>query len=81
LQPATSDMAHIEGTVELVEALGSETIVLLKLKDSELRARVSADISLDHRWQIGDRSFWRFDLNKLYGFDAESGLTLHYPYS
>lgn len=81
LQPATSDMAHIEGTVELVEALGSETIVLLRLQDRELRARVSADIGLEHHWQIGDRSFWRFDLHKLYGFDTESGVTLHHPYS
>jgi multiple sugar transport system ATP-binding protein len=81
LQPSTSDMAHIEGTVELVEALGSETIVLLRLQDSELRARVSADIGLEHHWQIGDRSFWRFDLNKIYGFDADSGVTLHHPYS
>ena len=81
LQPAMAGMAHIEGTVELVEALGSETIVLLKLQDSELRARVSADIGLEHHWQIGDRSFWRFDLNKLYGFDAESGVTLHHPYT
>ncbi|PZO42375.1 MAG: sugar ABC transporter ATP-binding protein [Pseudanabaena frigida] len=81
LQPATADNANLEGTVELVEALGSETIVLLKLQDSELRARVSADIGLDHHWQIGDRSFWRFDLHKLYAFDAESGVTLHHPYS
>jgi multiple sugar transport system ATP-binding protein len=81
LQPATADMAHIEGTVELVEALGSETIVLLRLKDSELRARVSADIGLEHHWQIGDRSFWRFDLHKLYGFDTDSGVTLHHPYN
>jgi multiple sugar transport system ATP-binding protein len=81
LQPSTSDMAHIEGTVELVEALGSETIVLLRLQGSELRARVSADIGLEHHWQIGDRSFWRFDLNKIYGFDADSGVTLHHPYS
>ena len=81
LQPATSADAHLEGTVELVEALGSETIVLLKLQNSELRARVSADIGLEHHWQIGDRSFWRFDLNKLYAFDSESGVTLHHPYS
>lgn len=81
LQPATADTAHIEGTVELVEALGSETIVLLRLQDCELRARVSADIGLEHHWQIGDRSFWRFDLHKLYGFDAESGVTLHHPYN
>jgi multiple sugar transport system ATP-binding protein len=81
LQPSTSDMAHIEGTVELVEALGSEIIVLLRLQGSELRARVSADIGLENHWQIGDRSFWRFDLNKIYGFDADSGVTLHHPYS
>jgi multiple sugar transport system ATP-binding protein len=81
LQPASSDVAHLEGTVELVEALGSETIVLLKLQNSELRARVSADIGLEHHWQIGDRSFWRFDLNKLYAFDSESGVTLHHPYN
>jgi multiple sugar transport system ATP-binding protein len=74
-------MAHIEGTVELVEALGSEIIVLLRLQGSELRARVSADIGLENHWQIGDRSFWRFDLNKIYGFDADSGFTLHHPYS
>jgi multiple sugar transport system ATP-binding protein len=80
LQPATAENAHIEGTVELVEALGSETIVLLKLQDIELRARVSADIGLEQHWQIGDRSFWRFDLNKLYAFDANSGVTLHHPY-
>ena len=81
LQPATSADAHLEGTVELVEALGSETIVLLKLQNSELRARVSADIGLEHHWQIGDRSFWRFDLNKLYAFDSESGVTMYHPYN
>jgi multiple sugar transport system ATP-binding protein len=81
LQPATSDDAHLEGTVELVEALGSETIVLLKLADAEIRARVSADIGLEQHWQICDRSFWRFDLNKLYAFDVNSGMTLHHPYS
>ena len=80
LRPAAADQAHIEGTVELVEALGSETIVLLKLADTEVRARVSADVGLQHNWQIGDRSFWRFDLNKLYAFDSQSGLTLHHPY-
>ncbi|MEI6328029.1 MAG: ABC transporter ATP-binding protein [Pseudanabaena sp. ELA645] len=84
LQPATADTAHLEGVVELVEALGSETIVLLKLQnpvqDWELRARVSADVGLEHHWQIGDRSFWRVDLHKLYGFAIDSGLTLHHPY-
>lgn len=80
LQPAIAENAHIEGLVELVEALGSETIVLLKLPNGELRARVSADIGLEQHWQIGDRTFWRFDLNRLYGFDAESGITLHHPY-
>lgn len=81
LQPTDAENAHLEGTVELVEALGSETIVLLKLANSEIRARVSADISLEYHWQIGDRSFWRFDINKLYAFDADSGVTLHHPYS
>ena len=84
LQPATAETAHLEGVVELVEALGSETIVLLRLQNQvqnrELRARVSADIGLEHHWQIGDRSFWRLDLHKLYGFAIDSGLTLHHPY-
>jgi multiple sugar transport system ATP-binding protein len=80
LQPSTADDAHFVGIVELVEALGSETIVLLKVNDTEIRARVSADIGLEQHWQIGDRSFWRFDLHKLYGFDAQTGLTLHHPY-
>ena len=81
LQPATADNAHIEGTVELVEALGSETIVLLRVRDVEIRSRVSADIGLEHHWQIGDRSFWQLELSKLYGFDSHSGVTLHHPYS
>ena len=80
LQPTDAENAHLEGTVELVEALGSETIVLLKLANSEIRARVSADLSLEYHWQIGDRSFWRLELHKLYAFDAESGVTLHHPY-
>ncbi len=80
LQPATADTAHLEGVVELVEALGSETIVLLRLQNQELRARVSADVGLEHHWQIGDLSFWRLDLHKLYGFAIDSGLTLHHPY-
>ena len=84
LQPATAETAHLEGVVELVEALGSETIVLLRLQNQvqnrELRARVSADIGSEHHWQIGDRSFWRLDLHKLYGFAIDSGLTLHHPY-
>jgi multiple sugar transport system ATP-binding protein len=88
LQPATAETAHLEGVVELVEALGSETIVLLRLQNPvqnlvqnrELRARVSADVGLEHHWQIGDRSFWRLDLHKLYGFAIDSGLTLHHPY-
>ncbi|PZU96703.1 MAG: sugar ABC transporter ATP-binding protein [Pseudanabaena sp.] len=84
LQPSNADYADIEGTVELVEALGSETIVLLKVNnggnDMEIRARVSADVGLEQHWQIGDRSFWKLDLNKLYAFDASSGKTLHFPY-
>ncbi|NUN63304.1 ABC transporter ATP-binding protein [Pseudanabaena biceps] len=84
LQPATSDNAHFIGIVELIESLGSETIVLLKVSngdnDIEIRARVSADVSLERHWQIGDRSFWQFDLHKLYGFDSESGQTLYFPY-
>ncbi|MEI6065312.1 MAG: ATP-binding cassette domain-containing protein, partial [Pseudanabaena sp. ELA748] len=79
LQPTNADSAHFMGVVELVEALGSETIVLLKSNDSEIRAKVSADIGLERNWQIGDRSFWRFDLNKLYAFDVNSGVTLHCP--
>lgn len=79
LQPSNPDNAHFMGVVELVEALGSETIVLLKGNDTEIRAKVSADIGLERNWQIGDRSFWRFDLNKLYAFDVNSGVTLHCP--
>ncbi len=81
LQPTNAEKAHLEGTVELVEALGSETIVLLKLANTEIRARISADTSLEYHWQIGDRSFWRFELHKLYAFDNDSGVTLHHPYS
>jgi len=80
LQPSNAENAQLEGIVELVEALGSETIVLLKIADTEIRARVSADISLEYDWQIGDRSFWHFELHKLYAFDADSGITLHHPY-
>jgi multiple sugar transport system ATP-binding protein len=81
LHPATADDADFVGVVELVEALGSETIVLLKSGDTEIRARVSADIGLQQHWQSGDRSFWRFDRNRIYIFDAISGITLHCPFN
>ncbi len=81
LQPTNVENANLEGTVELVEALGSETIVLLKLAEGEVQARVSADMSLEKNWQIGDRTFWRFDLHRLYAFDVDSGITLYSPYS
>ncbi|OIP73510.1 MAG: sugar ABC transporter ATP-binding protein [Oscillatoriales cyanobacterium CG2_30_44_21] len=83
LQPAKADYADIVGTVELVEALGSEMIVLLRVNNGddavEIRARVSADVGLEQHWQIGDRSFWKLDLAKIYGFDPSSGKTLHFP--
>ena len=84
LQPTNADDADLVGIVELVESLGSETIVLLKVnngsEDIEIRARVSADVGLERHWQIGDRSFWKLDLSKLYAFDASSTKTLHSPY-
>lgn len=81
LQPTDAENANFEASIELVEALGSETIVLLKLASAEVQARVSADMGLEQNWQIGDRTFWRLNLQRLYAFDADSGITLYSPYS
>jgi multiple sugar transport system ATP-binding protein len=81
LQPTNAENANFEAAIELVEALGSETIVLLKFASAAVQARVSADIGLEKNWQIGDRTFWRLDLHRLYAFDVASGITLYSPYS
>ena len=81
LQPTNAENANFAAAIELVEALGSETIVLLKLATGEVQARVSADVGLSQNWQIGDRTFWRLDLHRLYAFDVDSGITLYSPYS
>ena len=81
LQPTNAENANFEAAIELVEALGSETIVLLKFASAAVQARVSADVGLEKNWQIGDRTFWRLDLHRLYAFDVDSGITLYSPYS
>lgn len=81
LQPTNAENANFEAAIELVEALGSETIVLLKLASAAVQARVSADMGLEKNWQIGDRTFWRLDQHRLYAFDVDSGITLYSPYS
>jgi multiple sugar transport system ATP-binding protein len=76
VQSTDRDSAHLYGSVQLIEALGSETNVAVNVAGLYLNAKVSADLT----YAIGEQSSWRLDCNKLYLFDRETGDALLYPY-
>jgi multiple sugar transport system ATP-binding protein len=80
VKPSSSDRAHICGFVQLVEALGAETIVILDLDGQTLRARIAADLMFNLDLTIGAKTYWQFDLSKLYLFDRISESAIYQPY-
>jgi multiple sugar transport system ATP-binding protein len=62
----------VEAEVYVVEPLGSEIIVDLKLGDSLLRARRSADVTLN----LGEKVWFSFKKDKLHIFDKKTEITI-----
>jgi multiple sugar transport system ATP-binding protein len=69
---ARADCAEYEATVEVIQYLGDEQLVYLKLHDSEIVAKLSIDAVL----QAGLRRKFAVPFRKLHFFDAESGAAL-----
>ncbi|CAN1211754.1 ABC transporter ATP-binding protein [Tumidithrix helvetica PCC 7403] len=80
LKPCSPDRAHLCGIVQLVEALGAETIVILDIQGQCLRARLSADLMFTLDLTLGAKTYWQFDLNKLYLFDCTTENAVYHPY-
>ncbi|MEE3717227.1 ABC transporter ATP-binding protein [Tumidithrix elongata RA019] len=79
LKPCSPDRAHVCGSVQLVEALGAETIVILDIHGQCLRARLSADLMFTLDLTLGAKTYWQFDLNKLYLFDRTTENAVYQP--
>lgn len=75
IHPTDPDSAHICANVDLVEALGSETIIVTNIEGHTIQAKVSADLDCTMSAKI----HFALDLEKLYLFDR-SGETIAYPY-
>lgn len=68
LQPVDSKIAHLSGTIKLVESLGSETNVIVDINGVVINAKVSPDLG----FTVGDRTHWQLDLEKFHIFDGET---------
>jgi len=61
-----------DARVEVVEPMGSETFVHLRIGETPISARLAADVELGH----GDRICLRPDPHALHLFDGETGLAI-----
>ncbi len=68
----TRDQSVITGTVDVIEPLGSDTMVLCKISDQEFSARIPADFPVS-RGQVINFSV---DPRRLHLFDVDTGLRL-----
>ena len=72
---ASNDSSCIVLQVELVEPLGRET--LIKAVDPKSHLKLNLLASPHWRGQVGDRLAVKFDLEQLFIFDSDSGLTIN----
>jgi multiple sugar transport system ATP-binding protein len=75
VEPASGpggDGASFEAVVEVVEYLGDELLVHLRVGDEPVLAK----LGVDQRVHIGDRGYFRVPAAKLHRFDAETGRAL-----
>jgi len=75
VEPASGpggDGASFEAVVEVVEYLGDELLVHLRVGDEPVLAK----LGVDQRVHIGDRGYFRVPAEKLHRFDAETGRAL-----
>ena len=75
LQPSSTADNCLTLQVDLVEPLGRETLIQAIALESNLRLNLLADAHW--RGQKGDRIAVKFDLDRLFMFDASSGLTIN----
>ncbi len=68
LELTTVDKAHISGDVYIIEPLGSETIINIKVGDTVIKARSLGEVTLS----IGERIFLRADINNIHVFDPKT---------
>ena len=66
------DGARFDAVIEVVEYLGDEQLVHLRLKDTPLLAK----IDIEQRVAQGEHSTFRIPADKLHLFDAETELAL-----
>ncbi len=67
-----ADCAECDATVEVVQYLGDEQLVYLRLRDSEIVAKLPVEQQLD----LGTTRSFVVPFRKLHLFDAESGVSL-----
>ena len=72
LVPADDPRAHTRGEVVLLDTLGQTSIVTVRLKSEEIKAKVSSDVIPRLHSTIG----LEMDINRFYYFDAASTLTI-----
>ncbi len=68
LELTAVDRAHISGDVYIIEPLGSETIINIKVGDTVIKARSLGEVTLS----IGERIFLRADINNIHVFDPKT---------
>ncbi|MEI6428275.1 MAG: ATP-binding cassette domain-containing protein [Pseudanabaena sp. ELA607] len=79
-----------EAVTELIEMLGAEAIILLRIGTQTLQAKVTADLALQRQLRVGFWAQWVLEPEQLYFFarhgnDPAAGhddeVTLHSPYA
>ncbi len=68
LELTTADNAHIVGEVYIIEPLGSETIINIKVGDTVIKARSIKEVRLN----IGERVFLRANIDNIHVFDPKT---------
>jgi len=79
IKPSSAARFDLSGVVVLIEALGAETNIIIELNNNSKPITISAKVSADLKFAIGETTFWTLE-PKLYLFDAESGQTIRHPY-
>ncbi len=74
--PASIDRAHIVGTVELVEVLGAQTLVVTRLADG---TTMQVSVAPELGYRPGEQVGWQLDSDRLHLFDRETGAAIAHP--
>ncbi|MEL7086274.1 MAG: sn-glycerol-3-phosphate ABC transporter ATP-binding protein UgpC [Cyanobacteria bacterium J06597_1] len=75
--PASVETADVVGTVEVVEVLGAQTLVVTNLGQGETKVQVSVAPELGYR--AGEQVGWTLNRDRLHLFDGDSGSAIAHP--